>query len=305
MNHASVLRLDVAKELAAKYMILGNVEVAFVGGSVARGIADGHSDVDFGALWKAPPTDDERRQAIEAMSNLDTRFVRLFPLDPEENCWQDDFFIGQNRAGERASGLLVEVSHHTSDFLESVIRDVTEKFDPDPLKQNLLTGVTDSLAMIGENRIAEYRDRIRVYPDDLALAVINRSAQVDFYSNWKKFLRRGENLFLIHRQFCEIEEKLLRVCLALSRQYFSTFKWVFQGPDRLTVAPKDFLPRLRSVFSSQPEVGAEVLRNLVHETYDLIEDQFPEAKVDWWRSVFDHERSFWEEPPFPIRNSGP
>ncbi len=87
----------------------------------------------------------------------------------------------------------------------------------------------------------------------------------------------------------------------LRREYFSTFKRIFQNPELLTVAPDDFVPRLRSVFSLPPDVGAEVLHELVHETYDLIERQFPDAKVDWWRSTFDHERTFWEEDPLPIR----
>ena len=97
-----------------------------------------------------------------------------------------------------------------------------------------------------------------------------------------------------------VQEKLLRISLALSREYFSTFKWLFHNPELITVAPDDFIPRLRSVFSVPLDAGAEVLHELVHETYDLIERQFPDAKVDWWRSVFDHERTFWEEAPLPI-----
>ena len=60
MNTASLARLRVAEELASYYARYQNVELAIVGGSVARGVSDGHSDIDFGVFWKAPPTDDER-----------------------------------------------------------------------------------------------------------------------------------------------------------------------------------------------------------------------------------------------------
>ncbi len=301
MTPASQVRLAVARELAEKFASYETVEVACVGGSVGRGVADGHSDIDFGVFWSVPPTDDERRDAVHAMSNLDGRFVRFLPFDASESGWADDFYVGQNEAGERASGLCVEISHYTRDFLDSVIRDVTQGFDPDPVKQGLLTGILDSIALVGESRIEEWRSRIRDYPDGLARAVIDRYAQIDYFSNWKKSLRRGENLFVLHAQFCELQEKLLRICLALSRRYFCGFKWIYQNAELMTVAPESFIPRLRSVFSLGPAEGAEVLRRLVHETYDLIEAQFPEARVDWWRSVFDFERSFWDESPLPIR----
>ncbi len=300
MNTASLARLRVAEELASYYARYQNVELAIVGGSVARGVSDGHSDIDFGVFWKAPPTDDERKDAIHSMSNLDTRFVRIFPFVSEGCFWEDDFYVGQNEAGDLASGISVEVCHYTCDFLDSVVEEVTKSFDPDPIKQNLLTAMLESIALVGESRVEAYRGRMRDYPDDLARAVVERYAQIDFYSNWKKSLRRGENLYLVYAQFCDIQEKLLRISLALSRKYFSTFKWIFQNPELLAVAPDDFVPRLRSVFSLPPDVGAEVLHELVHETYDLIERQFPDAKVDWWRSTFDHERTFWEEDPLPI-----
>ena len=47
MNTASLARLRVAEELASYYARYQNVELAIVGGSVARGVSDRHSDIDF------------------------------------------------------------------------------------------------------------------------------------------------------------------------------------------------------------------------------------------------------------------
>ena len=92
MTPASQVRLAVARELAQKFASYETVEVACVGGSVGRGVADGHSDIDFGVFWSAPPTDDERRDAVHAMSNLDERFVRFLgsatpPPMESGSCW--------------------------------------------------------------------------------------------------------------------------------------------------------------------------------------------------------------------------
>ena len=43
--------------------------------------------------------------------------------------------------------------------------------------------------------------------------------------------------------------------------------------------------------------GAETLRRLVEEVYDLVEDHLPEVDVDRLRSIFRWRRQAWDAPP--------
>ena len=54
---ASVWRTAVGRRLGALYAAQPNVAAMLVGGSAARGISDGYSDLELGVFWHAPPTD--------------------------------------------------------------------------------------------------------------------------------------------------------------------------------------------------------------------------------------------------------
>jgi hypothetical protein len=55
--------------------------------------------------------------------------------------------------------------------------------------------------------------------------------------------------------------------------------------------------RLRSVFALPTPEGAAVLRNLVEETYDLVELHLPEVDVEHLRTLFRSDRRPLETLP--------
>ncbi|TDD44755.1 hypothetical protein E1263_40115 [Kribbella antibiotica] len=58
----------------------------------------------------------------------------------------------------------------------------------------------------------------------------------------------------------------------------------------LTHAPADLAQRLRTVFTAPPVQATCVLRQLVEETYDVIEARLPEVDVARLRTRFRTER---------------
>src|SRR5437588_10024159 len=64
MNEASAWRFALAQKLAPYYCSNPKVAAMAVEGSVARGYADGSSDIDLVVFWTNPPTVQMRRVII-------------------------------------------------------------------------------------------------------------------------------------------------------------------------------------------------------------------------------------------------
>lgn len=106
-----------------------------------------------------------------------------------------------------------------------------------------------------------------------------------------------DNAFMLHAHFGSVQERLLRVLLALNRQYFFGFKWIDVVLAQLIIAPHDFRRRWKRVGGLPPEQAAHELSDLVDEVYDLLERHVPDlgsAYVARLRRSFHYRRPLWE-----------
>ena len=298
MNDASNWRLALARRVANAYGANPKVAAAIVGGSVARGYADRYSDIEVGVFWHQPPTDDERRAAAEATGG---DVHHLYPYDPDEEVWEDNLYLGHLAPGQRATGVLVEVPHYTTDFVERVLDDVLERHDPSELKQSLLAIFPAAIPVHGEALIEAWRSRAAIYPRELALAVVKKHAQIEFFWRTEMFLERGNNLMLLYDTLVQVSKSLLHLLLALNRIYYSGFKWIHLQIRQMQVISPDFERRLREVFQSEPHTAIRELPVLVEETYTLIEKAMPEVDVERLRFLFRHRRQPWDQLPADVR----
>ncbi len=290
-------RMGIAVSVAESYIGQTEARVIFVGGSTARGHADGYSDIELGMFWDADPTVEERRRAIANIREADPQFIYVSDFDPAEEYWYDAFYIGTDVSGRRASGVSVEICHYRVEIFERVLDEVVSKFDPDDLKQNLLSGVQTGIPFHGEEQMRTWQEKMRVYPEGLAEAVVKKNAQIENFRVWRSWIERNENLLLLHQALVEVGTKLLRIILALNRKYFYGLNWSFCDVEEFEVQPKRFIDRLRNVFRIDPESAVSEISALVLETYDLVEEMMPEMKLAWYRSVFLFRRTKWEVAP--------
>jgi hypothetical protein len=292
-------RLPLARRVAAAYGANPHVAATFVGGSVARGDADRFSDMEVGVLWHQPPTDDERLASAEATGG---DVHRIYPYEPEEEVWQDNLFLGHLAAGQRSTGVLVEVVHNTTEFIECVLDDVLVRYDPAELKQNLMAAFVHAVPVYGEALIEAWRSRAAVYPRELALAVIKRHVQIESFRTVDILFERGNNLMLVYDTLVKVSKELLYLLLALNRIYFySSFKWIHLQIPQMQITPPDLQRRLTLVFQSEPHAAIQELLLLVEQTYDLIEKEMPEVDVERFRFFFRYRRQPWDQPPNDLR----
>ena len=292
-------RLPLARRVATAYSANPHVAATFVGGSVARGHADRFSDIEVGVLWHQSPTDAERLASAEATGG---DVQRIYPYEPEEEVWMDNLFLGHAAAGQRSTGVLVEVVHNTTEFIERVLDDVLVRYDPSDLKQNLVAAFVHAVPVHGEALIEAWRSRAAVYPRALALAVIKRHGQIESFRTIDMIFERGNNLMLVYATLVKVSKELLYLLLALNRIYFySSFKWIHLQISQMQITPPDFQRRLSHVFQSDPRIAVQDLALLVEQTYDLIEKEMPEVDVERFRFYFRYRRQPWDQPPPDLR----
>jgi hypothetical protein len=294
MNAASQWRHTIAERLAPIYAANPHVAAVLVGGSTARGHADRYSDIELGVFWHQPPTDAERHAAA---THSGGDLLALYPYDPTEEVWSDDYMIGRASPDQPKSGILVEVAHYTTDFLDRTFNAVLEQHIPDTLKQNLIAGIVDGAALYNAELIQHWKARAAAYPEELAFAVVSRHAQIDHFWRWEMWLKRGTNLMMLYHSYTQVQHQLLHVLLGLNRVYYFGFKWLNVVAERFAHKPPDLVQRLTRVYRVEPADGARALAELVEETYDLIEQQMPQIDVARLRAIFRYRRPAWDDTP--------
>jgi hypothetical protein len=285
------MRRALADRIAKAYVATG-AEAVLLGGSTARGEADRHSDIELGVFWRSAPSDDERAAAITSAGG---DLHRLWPYADVDRAWFDDWFIGR-RADELKSGVLVEAVLMTIDGAATVIEEVTERFDPAIEKQVLLAALRDGIPLAGAGLLEPWRDAARVYPDELARAVVEHHARIEH--SWRfAMYRERDNPMRIAEAIVDVHQRVLHALLAVNRVYWYGFKSLESITGRLALAPDGLLPRLRAAYTAEPEALEPMLTDLVEETYDLVEQHVPGADVERLRTLFRYRRPLWDDEP--------
>ncbi len=289
-------RLRLAHRLGLAYARNPRVATVLIAGSVSRGHADRDSDIELMIGWAEPPSDEERREIVAPFA----ADLSLLPFDDAWQCWQEDFFVGRSSADAPSSGVLVEAVGQLTSVVDQRLGDVVDRHDPDLDKQSTVHALLHGIPLRGTPVIEAWRRRAVPYPRKLAVAMVDRYGQIDYFADWKRFLARGNNLLLIHERFTRIERQLLLVLQAINGQYHYKLKWLPRVISELAVAPSDLAGRLRGVQTAEIPAAAEALSALVEEVYDLVEAQLPEVDVRRLREIFRWERHPWDSPP-PMR----
>jgi hypothetical protein len=85
--------------------------------------------------------------------------------------------------------------------------------------------------------------------------------------------------------------------LGLNRRYHPGLKWMDRHGAALPVAPPDLSARFKQMFRSEPLVGAHRMRELVEETFALVEQHAPEVDIREARRQFRFERPMLHAAP--------
>jgi len=264
-------RVAVAEAMAPVYAANDGVAAVLLAGSVARGLADGRSDVEVDVYWHRPPTDEERRAVVDAAG------WEWVYAEVDEHEWAD---------GVRLDGVKVDVSQFTTATIDSYL-DALGDGDTEPELQVRATALQDGRALAGHDRIEGWRGRLATYPEALGLAMLE-SALPPRPVERLEMLRDRDDPVLLTRDLLEGVHGLLDALFAVNRRYVPHpfHKWLTFECSRLVLAPPDLEARVRGVLAA-PMAGVPEFVRLTHETLDLVATHVPAYDVATVREEFD------------------
>lgn len=301
-------RLQLGHQVGGVYAAQPKAAVVYIAGSVARGWADRHSDVELDVFWRAAPTDSERIAVLQQSgSRLDVNWAdppspeiyelllarhggqlsQIWPYENEE--WSEHFYAEGVNIG--VSGFLVETMHRW-------VADVVESYDTDEDKHMRLAAAQHANPLYGHGQLDAWQTKI-TYPTALAEAVVREQLAVD-ESWWQREMLVERDAFVpLTQLLVSAQRRLLRILLALNRIFLPDprFKWAARLVDQMSLAPVDLLPRLNSVLLAQPGDAIAALEVLFEETLGLVDAHLPAVNTAFAREWLRYRRAIWDEPP--------
>ena len=270
-------RLGLAERAATAYIANPHVAAVLVAGSVGRGLADEHSDIELDVYWSMPPTDEERTAAVEGAG-----WERVYAaVDDYE--WADGYLV---------DGVKVDTSGFLTSTIDSHLDAALVHADVEPERQVRITALLDGVALSGRSLINAWRSRCTNYPPTLAVAMVESGLELRPRERLEMLAAR-DDVLLLHRDLVDNIQGVLDALFGLNRTYapHPFHKWLDREGALLEDAPVDLVLRIRRLLVSPPHAAVEELCDLTFETFDLVERLLPAADVTTLRAAFGARRT--------------
>jgi predicted nucleotidyltransferase len=264
---ANEKRREIAERVVEGLAARTDLRAALLAGSVARGMADEHSDIDLLNYYDELPDQERFGQVMRDAGG--ERIGDLGHPRPE------GFGVRY-----RFDGIEVQSGVQLISDLDRRLGRI-EAGDVDWIAAKVAMGLLEGSPLHGADLVREWQSRAR-YPEPL------RSREVDANLGWFPIWALDQHLAsrdaeLFRRQMLlEGAFKVVAVLSAVNRLYFTTFQFKRAGVhvDRMTVKPDRLAERLDRVANAAPGGAADELRKLVDETKAIVRRALPEADVD-------------------------
>lgn len=264
-------RMELARSMLPG-LIIPDVAVAVVGGSVARGCADAYSDLEIGLVWREPPSESVKRRLMEPFGYVD----------------DDTVFVGGRSISD---GFKVDIIHAT---LHDVVAALAGEPDAGELREFLWTCVP----LHGARSLRSWQDALRTqFERDWAetaaryVGGLSRAwARVDTAPLDDPLACRDCQAGIISALVCT---------LCVAHRELPSDKWlhwsIAQAPDCYADVPS----RMNEALHRPPADCFESLRAICSESIDLLAAQKPEIDLEGVREAIVNARPGQSPHPVP------
>lgn len=288
MNEATRWRYALAQRIAASYARNPNAQVVMIAGSVGRGVADHFSDIEIDVYYAEPPTEAERRAAVEGSGGV------LEGLDEDEDEWEEQMNIG---------GVHAATSTFLIATMERYLHAVVDQAEIAPTFQTRLSSLQRSVTFTGPELVKQWRGKAALYPRELTYAMLHKNLPfTGFWYAEEMFAARNDAIAL-YEIFVNIERQLIHALLGLNQIYLMTperIKWMDELIAEMQIKPVDLSVRFKHAFRTEPSAGVRILKNLIEETLSLVETHVPELDTAPYRANIVRQRPAWDAPPASV-----
>lgn len=289
MNKHSKWRISLARSIASAFTANASVEACFVFGSAALGISDQYSDLELAFIWSQLPSDEDLRATAQQVG------VKKWEVEPygvAQQAWLEQFYL---------YGMKIEAGHWSIDTMDSIVTDVVEHYDVSQHgllfeKQTTVSHLQRGVILDGEGIIENWRSQLSPYPEKLAIAMVQKHLKFRPFDGQQILTDRLE-IPTLYENNCAIVRWLLNLLFGLNHIYHPGFKWTRYFVDEMDIKPTNLFARLEYVFQTNASEGTNELRQLVEETFSLVEQYLPQVNLESQRTKFKCKYPRWELPP--------
>jgi len=272
-------RIQYARGLTEKLVVLQGVRAVIVAGSVARNYADAYSDLEIPIFWDVLPDDERRLEIAEVLSG---RF--LFAYDGPSR--EDQLLM---------DGVQVDLWHIAVRHEEEIIRAVLHDHRTDLDFLNAMDTIRCCIPLYGEELIREWKRQAEEYPVGLARRIITEHI-ASFRVDQLKTCARRDDPTGFYDQLRFLQQQVFLVLLALNRCYFPSFKWMYPVLKNMAIKPQAIGERFRRGYAATHDQAAADMQQILIETMRLVEEQFPRIDTDTAHRRMAHRRRATDGP---------
>lgn len=288
MTEHSVWRISLAHKIAPAFTANPKVEACFVFGSAALGISDQYSDLELAFIWLQLPSAEELQAAAQSIG---VKEWEIEPYGKAKQAWLEQFYM---------YGMKVEAGHWARDGMDNIVTDVVERYNVSQNgllfeKQATVSHLQRGVVLYGEDIIKHWQTRLSPYPEELAVAMVQKHLKFRAFDGQQILTERLE-IPMLYENNCAIVRWLLNLLFGLNRIYHPGFKWTRYWIQQMNVKPSDFFERLERIFQSDAVSGTHELRRLIEETFELIEQHLPQIDLKQQREIFNRIYPKWRLP---------
>jgi len=279
--------VSLLKQLVHKvcqpYISMPETKAVLSIGSVSYAIVDEYSDVDIAIYYDELPSEEALAQAMRTNGAENLNWCLG---DREEGGIVESYYV---------YGVECQFAHTTLAAMERDMNSVLVDLDVATPLQKALSGVLAGEPIIGEDLIRQFKARASDYPHALRVAMVNKF--FNFQPWWALEARLAVRDTKLWRSQAMMEgaQNLLGTLAGLNRLYYSTFQFKRMSAfiDHMSLKPKDLEKRLLIVIEGGTEAPL-MLRELVSETGDLVEEHLPEASTVAARRALARTEHKWD-----------
>jgi Domain of unknown function (DUF4037) len=288
MTDHSTWRISLAHKIAPAFTANPKVEACFVFGSAALGISDQYSDLELAFIWSQLPSVEEL-QATAQRIGVKGWEIELY--GEAKQGWLEQFYLYDMK---------VEAGHWARHTIDSTVTDVVERYDVSQYglvfeKQAIAFHLQHAVVLYGEDLIRHWQNQLSPYPEELAVAMVQKHLKFRPFDGQHILTERLE-IPMLYENRCMIVRWLLNLLFGLNRIYHPGFKWTRYWVEEMSIKPSRFFDRLEHVFQSDAASGTLELRQLVEETFELVERTLPQVDLKQQRETFNRLNPRWELP---------
>lgn len=288
MTEHSAWRILLAHKIAPAFTANPKIEACFVFGSAALGISDQYSDLELAFIWSQLPSAEELQATAQSVG---VKGWEIELYGEARQSWLEQFYL---------YGMKVEAGHWAREMIDSIVIDVVERYDVSQYglvfeKQAIAFHLQHAVVLHGENLIKHWQTQLSPYPEELAVAMVQKHLKFRPFDGQHILTDRLE-IPMLYENRCTIVRWLLNLLFGLNRIYHPGFKWTRYWAQKMNIKPPEFFARLERVFQSDAASGTCELRRLAEETFDLVEQYLPQIDLKQQRETFNRLNPRWKLP---------